>query len=144
MGNYDLHNSIKQAYSVPPQTVGTTGTGRTGKPIDRAGYAGVEFLIHYGSVTATNAAFTVTCKEGDVTGTMTSIADANLIGLEANASLGQAATRTSGVSKNVAKRIGYIGTKRYVQADIKSTVTAAAVVATEIMLGKPFSAPVAT
>jgi hypothetical protein len=53
-------------------------------------------------------------KEGDVTGTMTSVADTNLIGLELNASIAAAATRTSGVSKNVTKRVGYIGTKRYV------------------------------
>ncbi len=144
MGQYDLHDNMKQAFSVPPQTVGTTGTGRTGKPVDRAGYSKVEFLIDYGVITATNATFTVTCKVGDVTGTMTSIADANLIGLEANASVGQAATRTSGVSKNVAKRIGYIGTKRYVECDIKSTVTAGAIVSTKVLLSGPFSAPVAT
>jgi hypothetical protein len=144
MRQYDLHDNMKQAFSVPPQTVGTTGTGRTGKPVDRAGYAQVEILVDYGVVTATNATFTVTVKEGDVTGTMTTVSAANLIGSAANASLGQAATRTSGVSKNVAKRIGYIGTKRYIEADIKSTVTAGAIIATKILLGSPVTAPVAT
>lgn len=144
MRQYDLHNNVKRVFSVIPQTVGTTGTGRTGKVVDRAGCQGVEFMIDYGPVTATNATFTVTCKEGDVTGTMTSIADANLLGLEANASVGQAATRTSGVSKNTIRRIGYIGVRRYVECDIKSTVTAGAIVSTSVLLGNPNSAPVAT
>jgi hypothetical protein len=55
-------------------------------------------------VTATNATITVTVLEGDVTGTMTSVADADLIGTEVLAGLAAASTRTSGVSKNVTKR----------------------------------------
>ena len=80
----------------------------------------------------------------DVTGTMTSVADANLLGLESNAGIAAAATRTSGTSKNVVKRIGYIGGKRYVSASIKSTVTAAVPVAAHVVLTEPFLAPVAT
>jgi hypothetical protein len=144
MMQYDIHDNIKVVRSISPVAVGTTGTGQTGKVVDRAGYAGVEFLIGFGAVTATNAAFTVTAKEGDVTGTMTSIADANLLGLEANATIGQAATRTSGVSKNVTKRLGYIGTKRYVQVNVKSTVTAATPVAVDVLLANPTNMPVAT
>jgi hypothetical protein len=53
-------------------------------------------------------------KEGDVTGTMTSVADADLLGTEALAGDHRDHARTSGVSKNVAKRIGYTGGKRYV------------------------------
>lgn len=144
MGQYDAHHNIKIKETIPAQTVGTTGTGRTGQVVDRSGYAGVEFLLGFGSVTATNAAFTVTCKEGDVTGAMTSIADSNLIGLEANGTIGQAATRTSGVSKNVTKRIGYSGIKRYVSASIFSTITAGAVVHGQVLLTNPVNAPVAT
>lgn len=144
MQQYDLHDNIKVVRSIEPQTVGTTGTGRTGKIVDRAGYGAVEFLVGFGSVTATNAAFTLTVKEGDVTGTMTSIADGDLIGLEANAVIGQAATRTSGVSKNVVKRLGYKGVKRYVQAFLKSTITAATPISVEVLLGSPINAPVAT
>jgi len=125
----DLHNNIKAVRSIAPVAVGTTGTGQTGKVVDRAGYEGVEILASYGSITATNAVFTLTIKEGDVTGTMTSVADADLLGTEANGSIAAAATRTSGVSKNVVKRVGYIGAKRYVSASIKSTVTAAPPVA---------------
>ena len=84
MGQYDAHDNIKIKETVPIQTVGTTGTGRTGGVIDRSGFAGVEFLIGFGSVTATNATFTVVPKEGDVTGTMTAIAAGDLLGSAAN------------------------------------------------------------
>lgn len=144
MGQYDAHDNIKIKETIPIQTVGTTGTGRTGSVIDRAGYAGVEFLLGFGSVTATNAAFTVTVKEGDVTGTMTTVSAANLLGSTANATVGQAATRTSGVSKNVTKRVGYKGLKRYVSANISSTITAGASVHAQVLLTNPVNAPVAT
>jgi hypothetical protein len=111
----ELHNNIRPIRSISPVAAGTTGTGKTGTIIDRQGYAGVEFLFDYGTVTATNATITVTLLEGDVTGTMTSVADADLIGTEVLAGLAAAATRTSGVSKNVTKRLGYKGIRRYVQ-----------------------------
>ena len=140
----DFHSNHKVMRSISPIAVGTTGTGQTGKPVDTLGFRGVEIHASYGSITATNAVFTLTVKEGDVTGTMTSVADANLLGLESNAGIAAAATRTSGTSKNVVKRIGYIGGKRYVSASIKSTVTAAVPVAAHVVLTEPFLAPVAT
>lgn len=137
----DLHSVVKTAVVVAPVTVGTTGTGKTGKVIDTQGYGGVEFLVAYGNVTATNAVFTVTALEGSVTGTMTSIADADLQGTELLAGLAAAATRTSGVSKNVTKRLGYSGAKRYVQMNISSTVTAATPIAVTALLHSPNVAP---
>jgi hypothetical protein len=137
----DLYNNIKPVRSIAPVAVGTTGTGQTGKVVDTLGYEGVEIIASYGSITATNAVFTLTIKEGDVTGTMTSVADANLISTELLAGVGATGTRTSGVSKNVSKRIGYIGGKRYVSASIKSTVTAAPPVSTTVLLGRPRHGP---
>jgi len=139
----DLHSVVKTAVVVAPVTVGTTGTGKTGKVIDTQGYGGVEFLVAYGTVTATNAVFTVTALEGSVSGTMTSIADADLQGTELLAGLAAAATRTSGVSKNVTKRLGYSGAKRYVQMNISSTVTAATPIAVTALLHSPNVAPTA-
>lgn len=139
MGQYDLHDNIKSVRSISP-----VAGAATGKIVDRAGYAGVEVEISYGTVTATNATIIPVIKEGDVTGTMTSVADSNLIGLELNASIAAAATRTSGTSKNVTKRVGYIGTKRYVSCTTLQTVTAAAINGANILLGRPASAPVAT
>lgn len=139
MDQYDLHNNIKIVRTISP-----VAGAATGKVIDRAGYAGVEIEISYGAVTATNATIIPVIKEGDVTGTMTSVADANLIGLELNASIAAAATRTSGVSKNVTKRVGYIGTKRYISCTTLQTVTAAVINGANVLLGFPNNAPVAT
>lgn len=143
MAKRDLHHNIKVMPSIVPVAVGTTGTGQTGKVVDTAGYEGVEVIASYGTITATNAVYTLTIKHGDVTGTMTSVADADLLGLEASAVPGTGA-RASGTTKNVTKRIGYIGAKRYVQANIKSTVTATTPIAANVVLSNPMSAPVAT
>jgi hypothetical protein len=140
--NNDIHNNVKAQRCIAPVTVGTTGTGKTGKIIDRQGYGGVEFIIDYGTVTATNAVFTATVFEGDVTGTMTSVADADLLGTELLAGLAAASTRTSDVSKNVSKRVGYKGAKRYVNVKVSSTVTAATPIAATAVLFNPSIAPV--
>lgn len=140
----DIHHDVGIKRTIAPQTCGTTGTGRTGKVIDRAGYDGVEFIFEYGSITATNATVLPVVKEGDVTGTMTSIADADLLGTEVLAGIAAAATRTSDVSKNVTKRLGYIGAKRYVSANLVPTVTAAAVVGAHVLLTRARNRPVAT
>jgi hypothetical protein len=143
----DLHNQMEQVRSISPVAVGTTGTGKTGAIIDTQGYNGVEFLFDYGTVTATNAVFTATLLECDTTGgSFTSVADINMLpqtAAELGAGLAAAATRTSGVSKNVTKRLGYIGSKRYVQPKVSSTVTAATPIAVTAVLGYPNNAPTA-
>jgi len=138
---FDPKNGLKVATVVAPVAIGTTGTGQVGKIIDRSGYLGpVMFSVNYGSVTATAAAFTVTVKEGDATGAMTSAADIDLIGTEAAAGLAAAASRTSGASKNVVKTVGYKGAKRYVQCGVKSTTTAGTPVSINAVL-QPASRP---
>jgi len=139
----DVHNKIKVVRSISPVAVGTTGTGQTGKVVDRSSYEGVELILGYGSITATNATFTVTMLEGDATGTMTSVANADLLGTESAAGIA-AGTRTSGTNKNVTKRLGYIGAKRYVQAKIVSTITAGTPVSASFLLTDPRVMPVAT
>ena len=141
----DLHSVIRVIRSISPVAIGTTGTGQAGKIVDRKGFNTVEFEFSYGTLTATNAVITPVVKEGDVTGAMTSIADADLIGTEANAGIPAAATRTSGTNKNVVKRLGYTGMKRYVQvAKLSSTVSATTPVAANVILGEPDHAPTAT
>jgi hypothetical protein len=140
----DVHNNIKVMRSISPVAIGTTGTGQTGKIVDRSGYQGVEFIIGYGTITSTTAAFTLVVKEGDATGSMTSIADSDLLGTEA-AAVPAAGTRVSGSNKNVTKRLGYIGQKRYVQVSkLSSLGTAGPPVHADVLLTNPVSAPVAT
>jgi hypothetical protein len=141
----DLHNNIRVKRLISPVAAGTTGTGKTSAASlgDRTGYAGVEFVFNYGTLTATGAVVTVTVLEGDVTGTMTSIADADLIGTETLASLLAATPRTSGTTKNVSKRLGYKGLKKYVQAKMVNTVTAAIPVSCDLLLYNPTIGPTA-
>lgn len=138
--HYELHNNVAITRGTAPVAVGTTGTGQVGQVIDRKGYRGVEFIIGYGAITATSAVFTVIVKEGDATGTMTSVADADLLGTESAAGIA-AAVRASGTTKDVFKKIGYIGTKRYVQCTVKSTATAGTPVSVVPVLYGPALVP---
>lgn len=143
MAQRDMHNNIDIIATIEPVAVGTTGTGQVGSPVDTRGYDTVEIALSYGAITATAATFTVVVKEGDATGTMTSVADADLLGTEAAAGLA-AATRTDGSTENVTKRIGYIGDQRYIQANIVNTATAGTPVGANVILGNPTAAKVAT
>jgi hypothetical protein len=139
----DLHNNISAVRSIAAVAAGVTGVGVVGKVVDRKGYDGVEFIISYGTITATAATITPIVKHGDVTGTLTSVADADLLGTELAAAITATTPRTSGVSKNVAKRIGYTGNKRYVSCSLVPTVTATTPVSVTALLGKAQIKPVA-
>jgi hypothetical protein len=143
MTTKDIHSFVRTKVAVAPVAIGTTGTGQVGKVIDLQGYKGVEFLLAYGSITATTAVFTAMLNEGDVTGTMTAVAAGDILGSIAAAGVAAAATRTSGVSKNVTTRIGYSGSKRYVQCGVKSTTTAGTLVSITALLHTPDVAPAA-
>jgi hypothetical protein len=137
----DLHNNIRTKSTIAPIAIGANAT-KTGVVVDRQGYGGVEFIASYGAVTTTGSVVTLVVKEGDVTGTMTSVANADLLGTEALASLPAATPRTAGTTKEVTKRIGYIGNKRYVSADTVSTgVTSVGAVGVAVLLHSPYLAP---
>lgn len=137
----DLHNNSRTKTVIAPVAIGANAT-KTGKIIDRQGYGGVEFIAAYGAVTTTGTVVTLVCKEGDVTGTLTSVADADLLGTEALASLLATTPRTSGVSQNVTKRLGYKGAKRYVQVNaVQTGVTSVGCVGITALLHSPRSAP---
>jgi hypothetical protein len=73
---------------------------------------------------------------------MTSVADASLLGTEALASLLAATPRTAGTTKEVTKRIGYVGNKRYVQVNaVQTGVTSVGVVGVAAVLHSPAVAP---
>lgn len=138
----DLHNQIRILRGVSPVAIGTTGTGKTSVIVDRKDYDTVEAVFNYGTITATNAVFTAMLLHGDATGSMTSVADTDLIGTEALAGIAAGTPRTSGSNKNVSKRLGYIGLKRYVQAKVSSTITAGSPIGIDFILGMPETAPV--
>lgn len=138
----DLHNNIDAVRIVGPVAIGANATV-AGKVIDRKGFGTVEFVTSYGAIATTGTVVTPIVKHGDVTGTMTSVADADLIGTEALAARLGGAT-TSGVGANVSKRVGYAGPKRYVTCDMAKTgTTSVGCMAVTAILGSPAVAPVA-
>ncbi len=141
---HDMHNTTRTKRVIAPVAIGANAT-KSGAVIDRQGYGGVEFVVSYGAVTTTGTIVTLVVKDGDVTGTLTSVADANLLGTETLASLPvQATSRTSEVGKNVSKRIGYRGMKRYVTVDAISTgTTSVGCIAISALLHSPSNAPTA-
>jgi len=137
----ELHSNMQQRRVIGPVAIGANATV-TGKIIDRKGYGGVEFVAGYGAIVTTGTVVTLVAFEGDVTGTMTSVADADLIGTEALASRLGGAT-TSGTGSNVAKRLGYKGSKRYVRVDaVKTGTTSVGCVDVKAILFNPQVAPV--
>lgn len=141
---HDLHNNARALRVIAPIAIGANAT-KTGAVIDRQGYGGVEFIASYGAVTTTGTIVTLVVKEGDATGSLTSVADADLLGTEALAGLPvQATARTSGVGKNVSKRVGYKGNKRYVSVDAISTgTTSVGCLSVTAVLHNPLNAPTA-
>ena len=136
----DLHNNVRTKTVISPLAIGANAT-KTGLVVDRQGYGGVEFIASYGAVTTTGTVVTLVVKEGDVTGTMTSVADAYLLGTEALASL-LAGARVAGTGKEVTKRVGYVGNKRYVQVNaVQTGVTSVGVVGVAAVLHSPAVAP---
>jgi len=137
----ELHSNIKQARVIGPVAIGANAT-IAGKIIDRRDYGGVEFIAAYGAIATTGTVATIVVLEGAVTGTMTSVADVDLLGTEALASRLGGAT-TSGSGSNVAKRVGYIGTKRYVRCDVvKSGTTSVGCVSVNAVMFEPYFAPI--
>lgn len=137
------HENVKQKLGLTPTTLGATGN-IAGKIIDRKGYGGVEFLVVYGAVTTTGTVVTPVMKEGDATGSMTSVADADMLGTELLAGLAASTDRTSGSGKLVVKRVGYKGGKRYVSLDLNGTgTTSVGIVSIAAVMHTPEAAPVA-
>ena len=136
----DLHNNMRTKNVITGAAIGSNAT-KTGLVIDRQGYGGVEFVATYGSVTTTGTAVTMVAFEGDVTGTLTSVADTDLLGTEALFSLA-AGARVAGTGKEVTKRLGYKGNKRYLRVDaVQTGVTSVGTVGVAAILHNPTLAP---
>ena len=140
----DLHNNVDVVTIIPPVAVGTTGVGQTGAVIDLLNYSSCEIVVGVGAITATGAVITPVVKDGEATGSLTSVADTWLLGTEANAGVGATATRVDGVSENVVGRLGYVGINRYLSVDVSSTVTAGTPVYVNAILHRARVTPVAT
>jgi hypothetical protein len=143
----DMHSNIKVLRAIEPKAIGTTGiaNGSLSPILDRRGYDSAEFVILHGTAGATGDTTTPVVYESDtaVSGDFTSVADADLVGTEALAGLpAEATARTSGVGKNVATKLGYIGTKRYLRLRLYGVGHATGIVGAALVLGHPERAPI--
>lgn len=113
----DLYSNTKVSRVISPHSPAATGT-ISGQVIDAQGFRSTLFVIAAGAQTTTGITVTPVVKSGSATGSLASCDASELIGTEAGAAL----SGTAGA--NGVKRIGYVGTDRYVTCDL--VVTAAA------------------
>ena len=139
MANKDIYNQIEPSVSVAPQFV-NSNTTLTGTGVDLRGFEGCLILLPAGAIAGSSSAniYTPEVQESDSSDTgFTAVADANLIGTEA------AAVHNGGTDSTV-KKIGYIGTKRYVRVVITTTAftTAGGNIGALVVKGAPHLAAV--
>jgi len=113
MPTRDLHNSIHVSRGLSPQVQTNADTAFVSQILDTAMYESAEFLILTGSMTDTNATFTVLVEDGDVSNLSDNAAvdDKFLLGTETAATF-----RFD--DDNEVRKIGYVGSKRYVRVTI--------------------------
>lgn len=111
----DLHDNIKAEVAFNTAAI-TSDTTTNGNIIDMQGFGSVEFIIQSG--TLTDGTYTPLLKEGDAA----NLSDAETV--DAADLTGTIAGATFAASDdNKAKKVGYIGNKRYVRLSIVSAST---------------------
>jgi hypothetical protein len=133
MASRDLKNDIKIVNALNIASI-TTNTTTGGVEVDTQGYESVTIEVMTGA--RTDGTVTPLLQESDVSASYSgSVADEDLIGLEADAALSALNSRS---------RFGYIGKKRYIKLSLVSTsVTTGLTAGGSVILGNPKSAPVA-
>ena len=116
----DLHNSIKCSRAISPVSEAGT-TPLVSQILDIANFNAHELVIATGSIADVDATFTVLMEEGDnsALSDAAAVADADLLGTEALAGF-------QFDDDNETRKIGYIGSKRYIRATITPVANASA------------------
>lgn len=109
----ELHNNVKISRAISPAAATTDNTAWVSEILDTANYSNNELAIALGALADADATFAVLIEEGDAANLSdaAAVADEDLLGTEAEAGF------TYG-DDNETRKIGYIGTKRYIQATI--------------------------
>lgn len=134
----DLHNNLKFSRGLSPVAATTDNTAYTSQVIDRAGFDSVEFVWLAGSIADADVTFTLLVEESDSNFSGSAVADADLLGTEANGAplLG---------SDNQVGKIGYKGTKRYLRVTITPANNSGNIFLAGVwVLGNPRSSPQST
>jgi hypothetical protein len=140
MASQEIHNDVLQSVARNVAAI-TTNTTSAGNIIDMRGYDALEFVVFTGAYT--DGTYTPLIEESDASDMSGSnaVADADLVGTDITS--GQEAAAALAAA-NTAKRIGYVGDKRYVRLSFVSTsVSSGATVGAIALRGKPRVAPVA-
>lgn len=133
----DLHNNVNPTAAACVTVTDTTAI--VSGIVDMQGYNSLEFLIGTGTLADVDATFTVLVEDGDDSGLSdaAAVTDANLLGTEVLAAFTFAADDST-------RKIGYIGTKRYVRCTVTPVAnTGSAPVAIIALQGNPNNAPTA-
>ncbi|WAP67222.1 hypothetical protein [Jiella pelagia] len=109
----DTANSVAFRRAISPAAATTDNTALVSQIIDTNGYEGLVFAIIIGALADADATFTVLVEHGDAANLSDAAAvpDAQLTGTEADASFTFAAD-------DATRKIGYVGSKRYVRLTI--------------------------
>jgi len=109
----DLANNIHLARAISPAVAGAADSPLVSEIIDRRGYDSLVFAILAGSLADANATFAVLVEDGDESdlSDAAAVADEELNGTEALAALTFA-------DDNEPRKIGYVGSKRYVRLTV--------------------------
>ena len=123
MNVFDLHHTSKAEIGLANQAI-TGNSVVTGAIIDTASFTALEFLLQAGTIT--DGAYAVKLVHGDDSG-LSDVAD-----VSAEETLGSADFALT--DDDSAKRIGYIGKKRYVRVVITATGVTTGVDAFSVMV----------
>ena len=124
----DLHNSIKASRAISPVSDADT-TALVSQILDTANFPTNELVIATGAIADADATFTVLIEEGDnsALSDASAVADADLLGTEAQAGF-------QFDDDNETRKIGYIGSKRYIRATITPVANASAALISAVWL----------
>jgi hypothetical protein len=109
----DLHNNIHPVVGIAPAAARADNTPIVSAIVDTQGFDSCEFVLVTGTNTDTNATFAVLVEDGDAPNLSdaSAVVDDELLGTEAQAGFTFA-------DDNVTRKIGYIGSKRYVRLTV--------------------------
>lgn len=141
MASKDLVNKIQTVALIPPAAgITNLNTAVVSNIIDTAGFESVSLVLVTGTDTDANATFTVSLEHGDNSGLSDTAVPAatDLIGTTAQASYDFSID-------NLTRKIGYIGSKRYLRLTITPAGNDAGTffVAGVAVLGHPRNMPTA-
>jgi hypothetical protein len=131
----DMMNNVALKRAISPVSVSDT-TAQVSQILDTRDYGAVMLAIATGSIADADATFTVLIEEGnasDLSGG-NAVADADLVGTEALAGF-------QFDDDNECRKIGYVGTKRYIRATITPVANASAAVLAAMWVCQPLRVP---